>query len=742
MANGRRGVDPFRAAPHRWPKPRACSPAATGRCSPAVPTSILRTSAEADRAEAARHHRLAGLRGIRARRPRLDDRRARPPGATSSRADLPPCSTRSRRPRARSAACRSRTPAPWPATSATPRRRPTACRRCSRSAPRSSCRARAGARRCRSQDFVTGSRRTARATTELVTRVQVPGARRGARSTFLKLGGRRYLVISITMVAVLIERRRTTAARPCGVAVGAARRWRSASGARGAASSGRRWPGSPACVAPDDLAPLTPIDDVRASARLPARRDADRCSAGAARSCRAMTRARSASAADRRLQRQRHDARAVGDAGAPARRMCCATSSASPAPRSAATPAIAAPVRCCSTASRSAPASSPSASAPAARSRRSRGWRAGGDAVAAAASFIAHGAAQCGICTPGMLMAAADAAARASRADREPRCSTALAGVLCRCTGYRKIVEAVLAAAAGAAERAAEPPRAARSARGWPGSTASAKVHRRRRFGADTAPASALAARRSARRTPRARFSLGDLAAFRALHPGLVDVLTRGVTCRTTASRSSRPARPAGARRRRRPVPRRGGAGARRRRGGAGDRRGASCRSRWQPQRSAGMDAALAAGAAAPRARPRQRAVPRPGRARQRRCRAARGAVPGAAHVRRPASSSTPTSSRRPGYADVSVDGAATDPRLRVHADALHGPRRGRARDGVEPDPGAHRAFGDRRRLRRQARHLGPAAAGGRRVEVRPAVRMSTSGPSRCCRPPSAIRRR
>src|SRR5689334_6352665 len=61
-------------------------------------------------------------------------------------------------------------------------------------------------------------------------------------------------------------------------------------------------------------------------------------------------------------------------------------------------------------------------------------------------AFLARGAAQCGICTPGMLMAAA------SLLDRTPRPGTlevedALAGVLCRCTGYRAIVAAVLDAA-------------------------------------------------------------------------------------------------------------------------------------------------------------------------------------------------------------------------------------------------------------------------------------------------------
>ena len=71
-------------------------------------------------------------------------------------------------------------------------------------------------------------------------------------------------------------------------------------------------------------------------------------------------------------------------------------------------------------------------------------------------AFARHGAAQCGYCTPGMLMAATAllAARRDGSAGSRPltqgEVREALAGNLCRCTGYHKIVEAVLAAAAGA----------------------------------------------------------------------------------------------------------------------------------------------------------------------------------------------------------------------------------------------------------------------------------------------------
>src|SRR5262245_12736161 len=61
-------------------------------------------------------------------------------------------------------------------------------------------------------------------------------------------------------------------------------------------------------------------------------------------------------------------------------------------------------------------------------------------------AFLAHGAAQCGACTPGMLMAAAELL-RLNASPSEEEVLDALAGVLCRCTGYRKIVEAGLAVA-------------------------------------------------------------------------------------------------------------------------------------------------------------------------------------------------------------------------------------------------------------------------------------------------------
>tara|TARA_B100000609_G_scaffold142964_2_gene114883 strand:+ start:1103 stop:1384 length:282 start_codon:yes stop_codon:yes gene_type:complete len=60
--------------------------------------------------------------------------------------------------------------------------------------------------------------------------------------------------------------------------------------------------------------------------------------------------------------------------------------------------------------------------------------------------FIDHAALQCGICTPGFLVAA-DALLKKNANPSEEEIRYALAGNLCRCTGYDKIVRAVQAAA-------------------------------------------------------------------------------------------------------------------------------------------------------------------------------------------------------------------------------------------------------------------------------------------------------
>src|SRR5204863_7494744 len=63
-------------------------------------------------------------------------------------------------------------------------------------------------------------------------------------------------------------------------------------------------------------------------------------------------------------------------------------------------------------------------------------------------AFLEAGGAQCGICTPGMLMAAR-AYLDAGGGPDEGAIREAIAGNLCRCTGYTKIIEAIAMVAAG-----------------------------------------------------------------------------------------------------------------------------------------------------------------------------------------------------------------------------------------------------------------------------------------------------
>lgn len=125
----------------------------------------------------------------------------------------------------------------------------------------------AGARRILPlEQFILGPRKTALRSNELVSALVIPKPRHEARSDFVKLGARKYLVISIAMVASVLE-----------VANGTVRAARIAIGS--CSPVARRLPalekaliGKPldrhlgAHVAPEHLAPLSPIDDVRASA--------------------------------------------------------------------------------------------------------------------------------------------------------------------------------------------------------------------------------------------------------------------------------------------------------------------------------------------------------------------------------------------------------------------------------------------------------------------------------------------
>ncbi len=76
----------------------------------------------------------------------------------------------------------------------------------------------------------------------------------------------------------------------------------------------------------------------------------------------------------------------------------------------------------------------------------------GGELSPIQAAFVAHNGAQCGFCTPGMLVAATDLLNRCPN-PTEDEIRDGLAGNLCRCTGYSKILDAVQTAAADGASR-------------------------------------------------------------------------------------------------------------------------------------------------------------------------------------------------------------------------------------------------------------------------------------------------
>ncbi len=139
-------------------------------------------------------------------------------------------------------------------------------------------------------------------------------------------------------------------------------------------------------------------------------------------------------------------------------------------------------------------------------------------------AFQNHGAAQCGICTPGMLMAATDLLAR-NRKPSPDDVKDALGGVLCRCTGYQKIIEAVLDAARRPV--LAIPPPAGHAIGARAGKVDGiAKLTGAEKFGADAIPTDALWLRVVRSPHHRARFQLGDLKDYLRRNDGLRQILT------------------------------------------------------------------------------------------------------------------------------------------------------------------------------------------------------------------------
>ncbi|MGA2946300.1 MAG: molybdopterin cofactor-binding domain-containing protein [Candidatus Sulfotelmatobacter sp.] len=139
-------------------------------------------------------------------------------------------------------------------------------------------------------------------------------------------------------------------------------------------------------------------------------------------------------------------------------------------------------------------------------------------------SFLRHGAAQCGACTPGMLVSAT-ALLEKSNSPSEADVMDALGGVLCRCTGYRKIINAVLDARSRT-EKSKCPAAGTSVGQRLIRIDGKRKVEGTEIYGADEVPVDALTLRAIRCPYDRAKFRFGDLQAFVESHPGVEAVLT------------------------------------------------------------------------------------------------------------------------------------------------------------------------------------------------------------------------
>ena len=125
----------------------------------------------------------------------------------------------------------------------------------------------AGWRRVPLSDFIVGNRKTLRRADEILTAVIVPRTLDEARSAFLKLGARRYLVISIAMVAAVVKTDRAGLVAEARIAVGSCsvKAQRLVALERALVGAPAR-PGLGSVAAVQHLSSLSPIDDVRATA--------------------------------------------------------------------------------------------------------------------------------------------------------------------------------------------------------------------------------------------------------------------------------------------------------------------------------------------------------------------------------------------------------------------------------------------------------------------------------------------
>ncbi len=142
-------------------------------------------------------------------------------------------------------------------------------------------------------------------------------------------------------------------------------------------------------------------------------------------------------------------------------------------------------------------------------------------------AFLKHGAVQCGICTPGLLIAGA-ALLKRNPSPCEDEVKDALGGILCRCTGYRKIIAAVMDAGAAAVDdiRSELPSSGCAVGSSTVRLDGVPKVTGAENYGADTIPADALWLKIVRSPHFHARFEIGDTAEFIADHAGVVAVFT------------------------------------------------------------------------------------------------------------------------------------------------------------------------------------------------------------------------
>ena len=139
-------------------------------------------------------------------------------------------------------------------------------------------------------------------------------------------------------------------------------------------------------------------------------------------------------------------------------------------------------------------------------------------------SFLRHGAAQCGICTPGMLVTAV-ALLQEKPSPTEAEVMDALGGVLCRCTGYRKILRAVV-------EAECPQPFPVTNSESNPVGQRIVRLDGQRKvsgedvYGADEWPRDSLVLSVIRSPYPHTQFFIGDLPRFIQQSPGIRGVFT------------------------------------------------------------------------------------------------------------------------------------------------------------------------------------------------------------------------